>query len=248
MTNPAEDLYQTFNKWRQKPQNQHTFKIRDLDNEGVSEGWSEIRYASSCLNAISHILDLMEEQGDDVSAEQRYFSAWTKVVYSYPHGWGNLGHQVDDEAFHSLGVFRNSCKRFLPEIGSGILEEIMELLENEPSMTPPPGSYPVELYDYFTRVREHLKYCVENLTGASVFDLQAAAEHYRAAVFMMANGSFVTNPGDWGRYATKWFGIKLARKFGSKVYDEAFNELAKGTVRGLASGARLMLEAGPGTG
>lgn len=244
MANPAEDLYQIFLKWRSNTNKPHTHSIRNLKADSPEDGWADMRYATSCLNAIMHILDLMKEQGDDVTAEKEYFQEWTNSVFSYPAGWASLGHQVSDDAFNSLSMFRNSCKRFLPDLDSGAVDEIKRLLRDEPEMVPPPGSYPVELFDYFTRVREHLKYCVDNLTGAGIFDLQAAAEHYRAAVFMMANGAFVTNPGDWGRYATQWFGLHLARRFGSTVYKEAENQLAKGTIRALGRGAQLMLEAG----
>ncbi|AIJ33439.1 hypothetical protein CIMIT_05560 [Corynebacterium imitans] len=207
-------------------------------------GWPEQRRASRCLEAIARIISEMEQAGDDVTSEKRYFGRWRDAVYAYPRGFEVSGSGISDEAFQTLGMFRNSARRFVPELSDGVVNELRELLENEPSLVVPPGVFPRELYDYFTRVKLHLKHCIDNYEVTSNFDLQEAAEHYRAAVFMMANGNFVTNPGDWGRHAAATFAATKAKNFGSAVYDEATNQLTQATVRALKAGGQKALEIG----
>lgn len=196
-----------------------------------------MRYAGKCLSDIQAIIDQMKSAGYDVKSEKKYLDDWTKAVFNYSNNWGSTGHGVSDSAYASLGMFRNICKSFLPDPPPDFAEELRKLLEDEPSMTPPPGTYPMELFDYFTRVKFHLQKCIDDYSSTNTFDLVQAAEHYRAAVFMMANGHFVTNPTDWGRHAAKTFGLKIATKFGSTVYNEAHNELARGTLRELTGAA-----------
>lgn len=124
-------------------------------------------------------------------------SPWTQAIFAYPEGWKNRGHGISDSALESLGMFSNLARRFLPEVGPDFIQELQNLLQNEPSLTPPPGAYPSELFDYFTRVKYYLKTCLEDYSSTNTFDLMRAAEDYRAAVFMMANGYFVSNPNDW---------------------------------------------------
>ena len=252
MANPADDLYEIFMEWQQRfsslpTSSRTTWQVRRLGSESGEPmgGWQQQRYAARCLDAIEHAINQMEKEGDDVSSERAYFAEWRSAVFAYPDGWTSSGTAVSESAMSSLGMFRNNLRRMLPDAGPDFLEELRETLRNEPSLTPPPGSYPVELYDYFTRVKGHLEHCIENYSATSTFDLQQAAEHYRAAVFMMANGHFVTNPADWGNFAIRVFNWKLARKFGSRVYDETVNELARSTARQLGSGFTKMIEAGP---
>lgn len=207
-------------------------------------GWPEQRRAARCLEAIARIISEMEQAGDDVTSEKQYFGRWRDAVYAYPRGFEVTGSEVSDEAFQTLGMFRNSARRFVPELSNNVVHELRELLENEPSLVVPPGVFPKELYDYFTRVKLHLKYCIENYEVTNSFDLQEAAEHYRAAVFMMANGHFVANPGDWGRHAAATFIATQAKNFGRAVYDDALNQLSRASIRALADGGQKALEVG----
>lgn len=243
MSTPADDLYELFTKWRSKGKNAYPVDSRSLKTD---EGWKQMRYAARCLSALESVIDQMDKSGDDVTSERKYLDEWSKAVFNYSNNWGAVGHGVPDSAYNTLGMFRNTCKRFLPEAPPDFLDELRQLLADEPSMTPPPGVYPVELFDYFTRVRFHLKKCIDDYASTNTFDLMQAAEHYRAAVFMMANGRFVTNPADWGRHAARTFGMKFARKFGMSVYDEAHNELSRQTLRGLGNLTMKALEAGSG--
>lgn len=253
MANPADDLYEIFKNWREESaENSKTEQTKEVyasrllgSRNGVSMGgWPEQRRASRCLEAIDRIISEMEQAGDDVTSEKQYFRTWCDAVYAYPRGFEVNGSGVSDEAFQTLGMFRNSARRFVPELSDGVVNELRELLENEPSLVVPPGVFPKELYDYFTRVKFHLKHCIDNYEVTSNFDLQEAAEHYRAAVFMMANGNFVTNPEDWGRHAVATFVATKAKNFGSAIYDETMNQLTQATVRALKAGGQKALEIG----
>lgn len=253
MANPADDLYEIFKNWREESaENSKTEQTKEVyasrllgSRNGVSMGgWPEQRRASRCLEAIDRIISEMEQAGDDVTSEKQYFRTWCDAVYAYPRGFEVNGSGVSDEAFQTLGMFRNSARRFVPELSDGVVNELRELLENEPSLVVPPGVFPKELYDYFTRVKFHLKHCIDNYEVTSSFDLQEAAEHYRAAVFMMANGNFVTNPEDWGRHAVATFVATKAKNFGSAIYDETMNQLTQATVRALKAGGQKALEIG----
>ncbi|WP_143339613.1 hypothetical protein [Corynebacterium glutamicum] len=166
-------------------------------NKERDEGWTLQRQAMRCLLAIEAINEQMSEAGDNVESEWKYFLQWTQAIFAYPEGWKNRGHGISDSALESLGMFSNLARRFLPEVGPDFIQELQDLLQNEPSLTPPPGAYPSELFDYFTRVKYYLKTCLEDYSSTNTFDLMRAAEDYRAAVFMMANGYFVSNPNDW---------------------------------------------------
>ena len=253
MANPADDLYEIFKNWREESaENSKTEQVKEVyasrllgSRNGVSMGgWPEQRRASRCLEAIDRIISEMEQAGDDVTSEKQYFRRWCDAVYAYPRGFEVNGSGVSDEAFQTLGMFRNSARRFVPELSDGVVNELRELLENEPSLVVPPGVFPKELYDYFTRVKFHLKHCIDNYEVTSNFDLQEAAEHYRAAVFMMANGNFVTNPEDWGRHAVATFVATKAKNFGSAIHDETMNQLTQATVRALKAGGQKALEIG----
>lgn len=253
MANPADDLYEIFKNWREESdekskgqQAKKVYESRRLGNRGGISmgGWPEQRRAARCLEAIARIIREMEQAGDDVTSEKQYFGKWRDAVYAYPRGFEVRGSEVSDEAFQALGMFKNLARRFVPELSDGVVNELRELLENEPNLVVPPGVFPKELYDYFTRVKLHLKHCIDNYEVTNNFDLQEAAEHYRAAVFMMANGNFVTNPADWGRHATATFVATKAKNFGSAVYDEATNQLSRATVRALKAGGQRALEIG----
>ena len=251
MTNPADELYEIFKYWRSiklKGGQQGTVKVSRFlshsDTQKVDEGWEMQRRATRCLEAIAQIIDMMEEAGDSVESEKKYFRDWSHAVFAFPEGWSSSSSGVGDSAFMSLGLFRNSARRFVPELPEDSVGKLRQLLENEPSLTPPPGVFPVELFDYFTRVKHHLKHCIDNYEATSSFDLVNAAEHYRAAVFMMANGNFVTNPADWGRHAAATFVATKLKNFGRKIYDEAENQLARSAIRALEAGGQKMLEAG----
>ncbi len=248
MANPADDLYEIFLEWKKEfeslPESNHpsVWEARKLGrrNNSPMGGWKKQRQAARCLEAIDAIIDQMEKEGDDVSSERAYFNDWVAAVFAYPDGWRQKSAGVPEQALTSLGMFRNNARRILPDVGPDFIEQIRRDLEEEPSLTPPPGSYPADLFAYFTRVRAHLKHCIDNYEATNSFDLQQAAEHYRAAVFMMSNGHFVTNPADWGRFAVRVYGWNLGRRFGNRVYDEGANELAKQTVRQLTSAVKML--------
>lgn len=251
MTNPADDLYEIFKYWQSiklKDGAQGTVRVsRFLQNskpERTVSGWEMQRRAARCLEGISQVIQQMELAGDDVENERQYFNDWTHAVFAYPNGWEQRDSGVPNSALQSLGMFKNSARRVVPDLGEHVIENLRKLLDNEPSMTPPPGEFPAELYDYFTKVKFHLKHCIDNYESTNSFDLQQAAEHYRAAVFMMANGHFVTNPKDWGLHAAKTFWITKAKNFGNSVYDEAKNQLTRATVRALEEGGQKALEIG----
>lgn len=252
MANPADDLYEIFQYWRKiKLKNGHTPSTKvarfltHSNADTQDRGWLRQREAARLLEAISLIIDEMEKSGDPVEAEREYFKEWAKAVYAYPGGWDSSGAGISDSALNTLGMFRNSARRFVPELKDEALEELKQLLAEEPDLVPPPGTYPYELYDYFTRVRGHLKNCIDEYSATKTFDLYKAAEDYRAAVFMMANGLFTANPADWMRHGSKTFLATQAKKFGNDVAKEGQDQLVKRTVSALAKGAtRLALEAG----
>lgn len=251
MANPADDLYEIFKNWRSVKLKDGTQgsvkKSRFLEHskaEQVEHGWEIQRKAARCLEGIAQIIQQMEAAGDDVTSEKEYFKHWVKAVFAYPNGWSQTESGVSNTALQSLGMFKNSARRFVPELREEAVEELRRLLENEPSLTPPPGAYPVELFDYFTKVKFHLKHCIDNYQATSSFDLQEAAEHYRAAVFMMANGHFVTNPGDWGRHAAATFIATQAKNFGRAFYDDVLNQLSRASLRALEDGGQKALEVG----
>ena len=250
MANPADDLYEIFKLWRSakypsssaQPLVRESRQLSNTADADLNEGWKTQLRAMRCLQAISLIIDEMEQSGDSVESERAFFREWCKAVLAYPNGWDERSSGVNNEAFTTLGLFRNSVRRFVPDLKTNVIEELKTLLAEEPDLTPPPGVYPVELYDYFTRVRFHLKKCIDDYSVTSTFDLKKAAEDYRAAVFMMSNGKFVTNPADWSRHAVKTFSATAAKQFGSAIYNEAENQLAKSTIRALGSAAQKALE------
>ena len=251
--NPASNLYEIFLQWRTHYEtlsypNQEVADSRRLQtfSEGNRSAWALQRQAVRCLDGIEAIINRMDEEGDDVSSEKAYFVEWCDAVFAFPDGWKTKGHGVSEQALASLGMFRNSAKRFVPDAGPDFLKELRALLEDEPSLTPPADRpYPAELYDYFTRVKFHLKDCIDNYEVTNSFDLYRAAEAYRAAVFMMVNGKFVTNPADWGRFAAKTYAFGFARRFGNKFFDEATNHLSRETIRALGGWGRKMIESPP---
>lgn len=256
MTNPAEDLYQIFDEWRSEatqklPGNRakRVFESRKLEpaNQPTNEAWEKQRYAAQCIQAIHRIIKEMEMSGDDVSAELNYFQSWSKAVFAYPGGFEKHGSGVSDEAFMSLKMFRNLVKNFVPDLNAGVIADLTDLLQNEPELTVPEGSYPAELYDYFTRVKRHLQYCLTNFDHLSYFDVRDAAEHYRAAVFMVSNESFVGNPATWKKFAFKLFDLPFLKSYGQHFQNDVAKQLSNGTLHVIESGVKLAIESSPGS-
>lgn len=236
MTNPAEDLYQILSEWKSESlqrtsqnRDKHVHQSRNLSNRGDSakEGWEKQRYAAQCLQAISIILKEMEKSGRDVSNELQFFNEWTKSVFAYPGGFEKHGSGLTDMALSTLGMFRNSVLGFIPELDDSAVSELQNLLEDEPTLEPPEGEFPAELYDYFIRVRSHLRHCLENYESLSQFDIREAAEHYRAAVLMMTNTGIVADVKSWAAYATKICAVRIIKKAGDLMLDEGLKHLAK---------------------
>lgn len=256
MTNPAEELYQIFNEWREESKQRlsgnrekRIFESRKLGHSQKTslDAWEKQRYAAQCIQGIHRIIKEMELSGDDVSAELAFFEDWTKAVFAYPGGFEKQGSGISNEAFATLKMFRNSVKNFIPDLNADVISELTELLQNEPDLTMPEGSFPAELYDYFTRVRGHLKYCLDNYSTLSYFDLRDAAEHYRAAVIMMSNGNLAGNAKSWKSYASKFFELRILKNFSQNFQNEFSKQLSSGSLRMISEGVQNAIESGTGS-
>ncbi|TDO16938.1 hypothetical protein EV580_0102 [Mycobacterium sp. BK086] len=171
MANPAELLYGTLTRWRA--------------NKGHNADPDEQRIAVRHLDAISELLDVMDDAGLRTALYRKYYDKWVGLTLHNPHEWQTqtTHFHIDDAALENLDHLGDRLNGVVEKLQDGGLDAVQtyvngvrELLDEDDSITD------ASLRRHVKQVLAHVEWCIRNYDAVGEFDLQEAIERLLAAM------------------------------------------------------------------
>lgn len=214
MANPAELLWQTFERWN-KPGSQ--FNARD---SRADQTLSVHRMALRHLDAIDELLGQLESAGRNTTVYRRHFPMWTRIVFNYPGNWtANGSGSIDTTARDHLMTLADALSTVVPVADIEKFDELRAFLDELEKAITEDEELPKDAKAYAKVTINGVRESLDNYATEGDYQLHAVLEQLIGMLMRVATKS-------QNKDRFKWF-------FTNFVYPFTVNQLPALPMSGL---------------
>lgn len=173
----------------------------------------------------------MTQSGAGVGVYRKYFPAWCKAVFAYPHGWEATpaGADIPDVCLEHLQNLAEMFRYYVPALQPNGLDSIRNYAQQIKDALVADTSLPEQLRIHAHEVILHLLWCADHYDIVGDFILADAVERLAATIVRVAaNSSEENRTNVWSRFANTFvwpFAVNLM----AAIPSQALAQLALGS-------------------